>query len=161
MTQPNRLAREGEELVVYRFPIGSLGLTSPAEIKPAATAPCTPRPSFWNRVKAFLNPPKADPVPAVCIPPGARLRLDEIPPALQFELHVGPSEEVTFTQLSAAAHTYRDAVRFENGIEIRLQGLYPGQRVLVLDLGGAGPEFLDQLREERAEPGMLVEPRRG
>lgn len=161
MTQPNRLAQEGEELVVYRFPIGSLGLASPADIKRLTACPSTPKPSFWSRLKTFLNPPKSDPVPAVCIPPGAHLRMDGIPSALQYELHVAPSEEVTFTQLSAAANTYRDAVRFENGVQLRLQELYPGQRVLVLDLGGAGPEFLEQLREERAEPGMPVVLRRG
>src|ERR1017187_1728005 len=32
---PNRLAREGEELVTYRFPLGSLGLVSPVELKNA------------------------------------------------------------------------------------------------------------------------------
>src|ERR1035438_8606401 len=64
--------------------------------------------TLWSRVKAFLNPPQPAPVPAVCIPPGARLRLDEIPAVLQIELHAGPTEEVTFAQLSAAANTYRD-----------------------------------------------------
>ena len=87
--------------------------------------------------------------------------MDEIPAVLQIELHAGPTEEVTFAQLSAAANTYRDAVRFANGLQVRLQGLFPGQRVVVLDLGCAGPEFLDQLCIERAEPAGFAEPRRG
>jgi hypothetical protein len=161
MTQPNRLAHEGEVLVVHRFPIGSMGLASPTDVKILAARRSTPKPGFWSRVKTFLIPPNFDPIPAVCIPPGARLRLDEIPPVLQNELHAGPTEEVTFTQLSELANTYRDAIRFPNGLEVRLQHLIPGHRVVVLDLGEAGPEFLDQLRVERAETAAFAEFRRG
>jgi hypothetical protein len=161
MNHPNRLAREGEELVVYRFPIGSLGLASPVDVEHRVTRRCVPQPGVWSRLKAFLNPPKTAPVCAVCIPPGAHLRLDEIPPALQHEFRVSPTEEVTFTQTSAAVNTYRDAVRFSSGLEVRLQSLFPGQRVVVLDLGGAGPEFLDQLRLDRAEPDLYAAIRRG
>jgi hypothetical protein len=161
MTQPNRLAQEGEELVVYRFPIGSLGLASPADVKRRTTHPIGPKKSLWCKFKEFLNPPRTDPVPAVCIPPGARLRLEQIPPALQYEFHVGACEEVRFTQLSAQANTYRDAVKFSNGIEVRLQNLIPGQRVVVLDMGGAGEDFLEHLRIERAEPQFLAELHRG
>ena len=35
MAVPNRLAREGEELVAHRFPTGSLGLASPSDLKRA------------------------------------------------------------------------------------------------------------------------------
>jgi hypothetical protein len=161
MTQPNRLAEEGEELVLYRFPIGSLGLASPTDVRRATVCRAGTKKSMWSKVKEFLSPPRTDPIAAVCIPPGARLRLDQIPVSIQSEFHVGPVEHVRFTQLSAAAHTYRDAVQFANGLEIRLQNLLPGQRVVVLDLGGAGPEFLDRLREERAESPMVAELRRG
>jgi hypothetical protein len=151
MTQPNRLAQEGEQLVVHRFPIGSLGLASPEDVKRRPVRPMY-RKTIWTKIKEFIIPPQTDPVAAVCIPPGARLRLEDIPPSLQCELNVGPVEEVRFTQLSAQVNTYRDAVCFSNGVELRLQSLIPGLRVTVLDLGGAGPEFLDQLREERREP---------
>jgi hypothetical protein len=63
-------------------------------------------------------------------------------------LGVGPVESVTFTQLSAAAHTYRDAVRFASGRQVRLQELHEGQRVEVVDLSMAeepeplAPEFV-------------------
>ena len=70
---------------------------------------------------------------------------------LQHEFGVGPVENVTFTQISAAAHSYRDAVRFRNGREIRLQELREGQRVRVLDLSDAEDLNLERLREERAE----------
>jgi hypothetical protein len=113
---PNRLAVEGEQLVVHRFP-ASLGLASP----------CPPLAQSWSE-KAPV---------AVCIPPGARLLLRDIPEDLQSRFHVGASAEVTFVQLSANAYQYRDAVRFEDGQEILLQKLRCGQRVDVLCLSGA------------------------
>ena len=107
--------------------------------------------SIVQSVREFFNPPKAEPVPAVCIPPGARLRLQDLPARLQDELGVGPVEDVTFTQISAAVNSYRDAVRFSNGREIRLQELREGQRVRVLDLSMAEDLDLEKLREERQE----------
>jgi len=151
MAVPNRLAREGEELVAHRFPTGSLGLASPPDLKRVDDPSQPIRKSFWMLCKEFFNPPKADPVPAVCIPPGARLRLEDIPARLQNELSIGPVEDVTFTQISAAVNSYRDAVRFANGREVRLQELREGQRVRVLDLSVAEELDLERLREERAE----------
>jgi hypothetical protein len=144
MAIPNRLAQEGEELVAYRFPTGSLGLADPCEVNP----PPRVNKTLWMRVVEFFNP---EPVCAVCIPPGARLRLEDIPTQLQHEYNVGTSEEVTFTQISALANSYRDAVRFSNGCEVRLQELREGQRVTVLDLSMAEDLDLVRLREERAE----------
>jgi hypothetical protein len=149
MAVPNRLAQEGEELVTHRFPTGSLGLASPGDLKRAADPPAPVRKSFWCVLKEFFNPPKTEPVPAVCIPPGARLRLQDIPARLQQEFAVGPSEDVTFTQITAAVNSYRDAVRFANGREIRLQELREGQHVCVLDLSMAEELDLERLRDER------------
>jgi hypothetical protein len=151
MAVPNRLAREGEELVAHRFPTGSLGLASPADLKRAMDPPTPARKSYWRAVVEFFNPPKSEPVPAVCIPPGARLELQDISVRLQQELNVSAVERVTFTQISAAVNSYRDAVRFANGREVRLQELREGQRVRVLDLSAAEELDLDRLREERAE----------
>jgi hypothetical protein len=89
MAVPNRLAQEGEELVTHRFPTGSLGLASPKDLKKAASPPAPARKSFWGALKDFFDPPRAEPVPAVCIPPGARLRLEDIPARLQNDLGVG------------------------------------------------------------------------
>jgi len=60
--------------------------------------------------------------------------LSDIPKDVQNSFAVGASEEVTFTQLTATANAYRDAVRFTNGHEILLQRLNKGQRVRVLHL---------------------------
>jgi hypothetical protein len=150
MAVPNRLAQEGEELVTYRFQTGSLGLASPADIKCAAsTAP--PSRGFWNNLKLFFNPPKHVPVPAVCIPPGARLRLEGVSARMQAEMGVGPVEDVTFTQISAATNTYRDAVRFSNGKQLRLQECREGLHVKVLDLSMAQDLDIEILRRELAE----------
>ena len=151
MAVPNRLARESENLVVHRFPTGSLGMASPCDLKRLAESPAEARRSIWGAVRDFFNPPKSEPVPAVCIPPGARLYLEDVPVRIQHELNVGPSEPVTFTQITAAVNSYRDAVRFANGREIRLQELREGQRVKVLDLSMAEELDLETLREERAE----------
>jgi hypothetical protein len=86
--------------------------------------------------------------PAVCVPPGARLRLRDLPGYLQFRLQVGTVEEVTFVEQSAEAFSYRDAVRFSNGREILLQHLRCGQRVDVLSLSGVEEEAELQRREE-------------
>ena len=144
MAVPNRLAREGEELVAHRFPTGSLGLASPADVKRAAEAPPRVRRSLWCALKEYFDPVRPEPVPAVCIPPGARLELHDIPVRVQHSCHVGRVEQVTFTQISAAANTYRDAVKFSNGREVRLQELHEGQVVKVLDLSMA--EELDTQR---------------
>jgi hypothetical protein len=151
MAVPNRLAQEGEDLVAHRFPTGSLGLACPADLQRISETPQTERKTFWVAMKDFFNPPKAEPVPAVCIPPGARLLLQDIPVRLQNELHVGPIEEVTFTQLTASPNSYRDAVRFANGRQVRLQELREGQRVRVLDLSMAEEIDIETLRLERAE----------
>jgi hypothetical protein len=71
---------------------------------------------------------------AVCIPPGARLLVRDIPQNLQRLYKAGSAEEVTFTQLSTAENTHRDAIRLNNGVEILLQRLQEGQRVRVLEL---------------------------
>lgn len=149
MTVPNRLAQEGEVLVTHRFHTGSLGLALPAELSRPA-APAVHR-SLWKRITSLFAPPQKPSVCAVCIPPGARLRLEGMPERLQRELGVGETEDVTFTQTTAAVNTYRDAVRFCNRRELRLQELREGQRVTVLDLSSAEELDLEQLRRERRE----------
>jgi hypothetical protein len=111
---PNRLAAEGEQLVVHRFASYTLGL-APAR----------------RSLKEILFRPHP---PAVCVPPGATLRLRDIPMDLQRRYAVCAIEEVTFVQKSAEAFIHRDAVRFANGQEILLQRLRCGQRVDVLRL---------------------------
>ena len=71
---PNRLAVEGEQLVVHRFRTGTLGLT-PARFS----------------LKQIFSP---DSTPAVCVPPGARLLLQDLPERLQQALNVGRSKKL-------------------------------------------------------------------
>jgi hypothetical protein len=148
MAIPNRLAVEREDLVAHRFATGSMGLASPADLR-RLTEPRGEPSTLWSAVKNFFSPRRTTPVCAVCIPPGARLRLADIPVRLQTELGVGPEEEVTFTQITAAVNSYRDSVRFSNGRVLRLQELREGQRVRVLDLSCA--EVFEPVFEERPE----------
>jgi hypothetical protein len=125
---PNRLAVEGEELVVHRFFTGSMGLTSPN----------TSLSRLWS----------GHDVPAVCMPPGARLLLRNIPDEVQERFGVGASEEVRFVQLSAYAYEHRDAIRFKNGREVLLQWLKCGQHVVVLSLSSVEEEAEHERVEE-------------
>ena len=122
-----RLAVEGEELVLFRFPTGSLGLTSPAELE----AHCKEFRGWQHRFD-----PREVPC-AVCIPPGACLLLHDIPDHLQKQLGVGVVENVVFTQRSSEVGRHRDGFRFTNGQEILLQRLAERQRAAVLSLSSA------------------------
>jgi hypothetical protein len=126
---PNRLAAEGEELMVYRFSTGARGLTSGDA-------------SLW---RLWFKK-----TPAVCVPPGARLLLRDIPKDLQRQFDVHATEKVTFVQTSAEAFEYRDAVRFRNGREVLLQRLTCGQRMEVLSLcsGDSSEEKHQRHKEE-------------
>ena len=128
---PNRLAVEGEELVVHRFSSGSIGLASP----------CASPSRWWS----------FEQTPAVCVPPGAQLMLNDIPERLRHDLAVGPVEEVTFVQLSATPYRFRDAIRFTNGRDIRLQELREGMRVKVLNMSLLEDSSFETVREKRKE----------
>lgn len=68
-------------------------------------------------------------------PARRRLLVREIPAKLQHECGFqGEVKEGVFTQVTAVVDTYRDAVRFPNGVEVLLQRFDDGQRVRVLDL---------------------------
>lgn len=124
---PNRLAEEGEVLVVHRFYSGSKGLTSPEYLKP------TVRPKgLIEMLKSFFAFPDQSKACAVCIPDGAKLTLHGISSKLQQAHDLDSTEVVTFRQLSANVQTYRDAVEFKNGLKLRVQDLEEGQSVEVL-----------------------------
>jgi hypothetical protein len=111
---PNRLAAEGEELVVHKFSTGSMGLACPADLPvPEALREPAIKKTFWQ---SFI--------------------LKDIPADLQRQCRVSEEEGVMFTQLSADVNSYRDAIRFSNGYQIRLQDLREGMRVEVLSLAG-------------------------
>ena len=146
---PNRLAVDGEELIVHRFGGASLGLASPSDLRPVIRASScnttAQKPWSWTAIKEWFkaNRPQWQPeqrTPAVCVPPGARLLLKDIPKGLQRELGVGEEEEVKFVEISAEVNTYRDAIRFKNSRQLLLQALREGQRVSVLSLTPAEVE---------------------
>jgi len=140
---PSRLGVDGEELVVHRFGGASLGLASPSDLPaPQSASACGGR-SRWARIKSWFQRPLWEAekrVCAVCIPPGSRLILRDIPATLQRELGVEETEQVTFTQISAEVNTYRDAIRFQNGRQLLLQRLREGQRISLVSLSPAVEE---------------------
>jgi hypothetical protein len=141
---PNRLAVIGEELAIHQFATQTLGL-----------APVR------RTLKEFLLPST---VPAVCVPPGAKLLLRDIPEQLQRLLNLNAVEEVTFVQKSAESFIYRDGVRFANGQELLLQRLRCGQRVAVLSLCGVETDVAittDEARQEARSPAGMHLPLHG
>jgi hypothetical protein len=52
-----------------------------------------------------------------------------------------------FTQITAAANAYRDAVRFRNGAEVLLQRLDEGQRVDVISVSVPEPVERNTVQE--------------
>jgi hypothetical protein len=113
-------------------------LASPADLPvPEALREPAVKRSFWESFKSFFEPSRQPAVaPAVCIPPGAHLILKDIPVDMQRQCRVSDEEGVVFTQLSADVNSYRDAIRFNNGFQMRLQDLREGMRVEVLSLAG-------------------------
>ena len=138
MAIPNRLAVSGEELIVHRFEAESVGLASASDLRRRQECTNARHQGVWSRLKDFLSSPDIPSIPAVCIPPGARLLIRDIPAKMQHEC--GFQKDVAqamFTQITAAVNAFRDAVRFQNGVEVLLQKLDEGQRVRVLDLSSA------------------------
>jgi hypothetical protein len=143
-TFPNRLATDGEDLVVHRFAAGSLGLASPADLGAEISADSAKFWS-WSAIKQWFQQrsPRWEArnrIPAVCIPPGARLILYDIPRSMQRELSVSQTEEVEFVETTAEVNTYRDAVRFHNCRRVLLQELREGQRVRVMSTSSVAEE---------------------
>ncbi len=139
---PNRLAESGEKLLVYKFSTGSLGFASAVDLSKARNGTASrPRRGFWSSLwQNFFASPRTSSVPAVCIPPGSRLFLQDIPERLQEELQVGPAERVVFTELTAVVNHYRDGIQFTNGRHVLLQKLDEGQRAEVLDLSSSNAD---------------------
>ena len=150
---PNRLAIEGEELVVHRFSTGSMGLASVADLQVyEQIKKDAPRKTFWQSLRSlFEELDQSGAAPAVCIPPGAHLILRNIPVDVQRRCCVSHEEAALFTQTSADFNSYRDAVRFHSGCEVRLQELCEGIQVQVLSLENlpAGSGSLIQAQPSR------------
>jgi hypothetical protein len=153
----NRLANEGEQLFVHRFHTGSKGLASVTDLRNLKKTSLGA--GVWTRFKCWVenqrrlvNGDLKRALPAVCIPPGARLQVDRIPSRMQRQFRVGPREEVTFVQLTAEPFKYRDAIRFNNGQEALLQQLSDGLRMEALSLALAEEEPKPAARSSILEP---------
>lgn len=96
MIFPNRLANEGETLITHRFSTGAIGFVSPIDLS-AAIQSTRQRASatIWSKVKTwFAGAPEPCAIPAICVPPGARLKVDHkserdivwIPSHLRFQV---------------------------------------------------------------------------
>lgn len=129
----SRLAVEGEELIVHRFPTHTIGLASPSELRTGNSQPSTT--TFWEKIKCLFAPSHAGSACAVCVPPGASLILKNIPEDLQRQFGIRCEEPVMFVQTSLEAYVHRDALRFRSGLQLLLQKLSEGIRVTVLSLG--------------------------
>lgn len=105
-----RPAREAEKYVTTRFRTGTVGLALPGD----ATTP-------------------------VCVQCDTRLRLENIPEAVQQRLGIGPVEEVTFVRLEQGP--WHDGVMFRNEKEISLQELSTGVEAVVTMLLERRPEI--------------------
>jgi hypothetical protein len=123
----NRLAVEGETLVVHRFSTGSKGLTSPQNLEPTNSS---------KSIFAFLAAKFIEPIGecAVCIPDGAQLSWKGISMSNQFALGISADEPVTFRQLFLEGPGHRDAIELKDGKRIRLQELEEGETFTVTAL---------------------------
>ena len=115
----SRSAREGEVYLTTRFPTGSIGLTAPE-----------------------------NPSTAICLICGSRLMLENLSPAIQSELGVKETEEVTFTYLNEGL--YHDGVAFDNGVRVGLWRLGPGVMVSLKDPPRPAKQAQPEARRESA-----------
>jgi hypothetical protein len=132
----NRLAVQGDQLITFRFSTGSIGLADVNSVTEGFRE--KPQRGMWAALRDYYcaspeNVIRQNVIRAVCVPPGARLRVENVPHRFQQTFGISASEDVTFTQLSAEAFQYRDAVRFRNGSEMLLQRLGERVRVRVID----------------------------
>ena len=133
----NRLAETGEQLSPYKFDSGTTGLVSSRDLpKTTGGKAAGGIKGLAQHVQSVIRLPK--PACAVCVPPGAKLLLTNIPSDLQTLVRSeGAEQEVVFDQLGVEVNQHRDAVRFSNGKTLSLQSFRTGMQVKVLSLESA------------------------
>jgi hypothetical protein len=131
-TVNNRLACESDDLVLHRFDTGSLGFCALAELQKELHRGALAR--GWSSLLHWLYPRKKCGLTAVCVPPGARLLISDVPENARPGFDLLELESVEFAQLSEKSYAYRDALRFSDGETILLQRLPEGLRVRVMAL---------------------------
>jgi hypothetical protein len=134
----SRLACEGELLITYRFPTELIGLASALDVDEEERRRTeAERGRTWFSVLRRGRPREtnARQVPAVCIPPGARLRMTHIPVELRHRWALRSVEDVWFTETGDDPERFRDAIRLANGRLLVLQTLPERICFMVLSLG--------------------------
>lgn len=131
-TVKNRLACESDDLVLHRFDTGSLGFCAATELQQELNRSSLAR--GWSSFMGWVFPRRQCGLTAVCVPPGARLLVSNVPEKGKPGFELLERASVTFTQLSARSYAYRDALRLPDGEPVLLQKLPEGLRVTVLAL---------------------------
>jgi hypothetical protein len=148
-TVKNRLACESDDLVLHRFDTGSLGFCAAAELQREMDRSALAR--GWSSFMRWLFPRKQCGLTAVCIPPGARLLVSEVPNAVRPFWGAWELKTVDFTQLSERSYAYRDALRLPHGETILLQRLPEGLRATVMALAPDEEALEVRVRERMVE----------
>lgn len=126
----NRLAREGEELVVGRLDNGSLAFVSGRDLAQLQQK----KESIWvDLVNCLLFRTSAN-ISTVRIPAGAHLLLRNVPLSVQESLGIGPCEEVVFSEISSRGYTYRNALTLPDQTKVLVEDLCKGIEATVLCL---------------------------
>jgi hypothetical protein len=99
----SRPALVGEQYVLHRFRTGTSGFVEPADCSTA-----------------------------VCMPSGARLRLEGFSERVQHAFSLGRTAEVAMIRLPDRGSMHRDGVRFADGREVLLQSLNVGLSAVLL-----------------------------
>jgi hypothetical protein len=140
-TVNNRLACESDDLVLHRFDTGSIGFCASAELQQEMSRSQLSR--SWSSFLRWIYPRKKCRLTAVCIPPGARLLISEVPKGSKPGLELLELASVEFAQLSEQCYAYRDALKLPDGETVLLQRLPEGLRATVMALAPIEEEVLE------------------
>lgn len=134
---PNRLAADSEQLIVHKFPTGSIGLASVTDVwRYELDRHETLKGSLWQRLKRLCRdaPDTSHPLLQVRVPSGAYLILRAIPSSLQQRYGLRDEEGAVFERSHTEAKACQGKLRFHNGARIRMEELRVGQLIEVLSL---------------------------
>jgi hypothetical protein len=140
---PNRLAEEGERVVLHKFDTGTIGFASVLDTPQKQIRMESRWETFCSGMKAFFMLRSCPGVPAVCMPPGTRLMLCDAPFHLQRQHGLRCGDTVTVTEISTQSYAYRDALILPNGKCVLLQELPEGIEAVVLE---TAPEVSENLQ---------------
>jgi hypothetical protein len=129
---PNRLAEDGERVVLHRFGTGTIGFASVLDVPPKLIESGTRWQSLCAGVKAMLLPRNCPGVPAVCMPPGTRLLMNNVPTEVQRLHRMQSGDTAMVTEITSQSYSHRDALVLPNGKCVLLQELPEGIEAVVL-----------------------------